>query len=1809
MQTTIMRKGKYLIIGIIAILLTTTKSSFAEETPETLAFTVQPLNMCLQKDSACTLSCSAECGHSTIFYKWYSTNAKGTTKTPITDEWSESPDLAIVPFSEKGIRYYVCGATIDQENIVYSNVVAAAYTGLPILNIETVNHEEPTAEYYKTYTIINETKVPSRMWIYKDGEETAIYDSKDYVKKESGLTVKLRGNTSAFTPKKPYKLKLQKKDDLLANLIGRNDKKYKDKDWVLLKDGTSLKTFVGLTIADIAGTQWTPEFAYVNVIMNGIYRGVYMLIESVNQSEKRVNVADNGYIIEVDTYYWKEPFYFRTNSNRTITFKHPDEDDIEEDRELITFIKNYMDVVEDKIKDGTYEDYINTESFARWQLIHDILGSKDYKGSNIYMTKYDNTTPDTTYEDGSWSKIEMSTPWDFDGIYSMENSWAKQHFSDRNYATSLFLNQNSAFFDSYQEQWENISNNVWSELSTKLNTLKNDIGEDINISRQLDAVKWNTSYKTVEQDIATAQTWFTSRVEWINTAINGMKKVILPDFDNITIAQKTYDGNDDAEYSGNIAIKNPASITEGDDVHLHITSAKYDTHNTNAQKVVVTYELSGDDIDKYTLLDNQIYQLLDDANSYYLEDLSEYLLTSNTEEIPATILPKPYENLTITLSNTDFVYDGTAKTPTLTVKDGNNLIPSSQYLVAYTNNTDAGTATVTITDKDHGNYTVNGASTTFTIAPKPIASPSITLSETNFVYDGSAKTPSVTVKDSATIIPESEYTVSYTENITAGTASVTITDNAGGNYAISETDTTFTILPKTLETPTILLSENEFVYNGTDKKPVVVLKDGDTEIIGTEYNVTYTNNINAGTATVTLSDNEDGNYIINDTSLYFSIIRRPFTNLTIEVSGTDFVYDGTVQTPSVTVKKGDIEISDSEYNVIYTDNTNAGTATITISDNEEGNYIISESKTTFTIAKKQLDTVIIVLSKTEFTFDGSAQTPSVTVKDGETVIPESEYKLAFSDNTNAGTATVSITNNNGGNYVICDTSAVFTITKKQLDTVLIALSETEFVFDGSAQTPSVTIKDGESVIPESEYNIAIADNTNAGTAIVSITNKDGGNYVICDTSTVFTIAKKQLDTVLIALSETEFTFDGTAKTPSVTVKDGETVIPESEYTLAFADNTNSGTATVSITTNNGGNYVICDTSAVFTIAKKQLDTVLIALSETDFVFNGTAQTPSVTVKDGETVIPESEYTLAFANNTNSGTATVSITNNNGGNYVICDTSTVFTIAKKQLDSVLIALSETDFTFDGTEKTPSVTVKDGETVIPESEYTLTFADNTNAGTATVSITNNNGGNYVICDTSAVFTIAKKQLDSVLIALSETEFTFDGTAKTPSVTIKDGETVIPESEYTLAFADNTNAGTAIVSITNNNGGNYVICDTSTVFTITKKQLDTVLIALSETEYVFDGTEKTPSVTVKDGETVIPESEYTVTITDNIDAGTATVSITDNDGGNYVINDAETTFTIAPKAIDSVMVALSDTNFIYDGAAKTPTVTVKVDEMVIPESEYTINYSDNINAGTATITITDNGGNYMVSETKAMFTIEPQQITVALTLSEIEYVYSGTEKKPAITVKSGEIEISETEYSIVYTNNVNAGTATIAITDKEGGNYVVCDTSADFSIIMRPLVNLSLELSETEFVYDGTEKTPSVTVKNDESVIPESEYQVTYTNNIDAGTAKVIVTNKDGGNYLISETIAEFVINPDESQTSIADVLESGNNTKVWAYGQSIYIESSLDAKYRIVDINGRTIAVSTTKSTREAIQIDKTGIYLVQIDNKSYKVFVK
>ena len=131
-------------------------------------------------------------------------------------------------------------------------------------------------------------------------------------------------------------------------------------------------------------------------------------------------------------------------------------------------------------------------------------------------------------------------------------------------------------------------------------------------------------------------------------------------------------------------------------------------------------------------------------------------------------------NPTITLSASSYTYSGTAKTPTVTVKNGNTTIPSSEYTVSYSNNINAGTATVTITDKAGGNYNVSGSKTftinkancTFTTTPSAKSGLTYNGSAQNLINAGAANAGTVQYKlgngSWGTAIPQATDAGSYT---------------------------------------------------------------------------------------------------------------------------------------------------------------------------------------------------------------------------------------------------------------------------------------------------------------------------------------------------------------------------------------------------------------------------------------------------------------------------------------------------------------------------------------------------------------------------------------------------------------------------------------------------------------------------------------------------------------------------------------------------------------------------------------------------------------------------------------------------------------------------------------------------------------------------------------------------------------------------------------------------------------------------------------------------------------------------------------
>ena len=385
--------------------------------------------------------------------------------------------------------------------------------GLPVVIVETVDREEPTCDYIydengAPRTITNATKVPGRLYIVESGD--TIYDSGLYENKASGMTLKIRGNSSAFLLKSPYKIKLQKKADLLNPRGGGR----KDKNWLLLNDYLfSLNLMIGLKVNELVGLQWTPQMKHVNVIVNGDYKGNYMLCESVERNEDcRLNVNKNeGYIIENDSYAEFETKWFNTGVTGTrYTFKYPDEDDLTE--EHLEWIKNYMYEAEMSMYANTFDKYIDLKSFAKWMIGHDILGTSDWSGSNIFMTVYDKN-----------AKLMMANMWDFDTNYIMEEDFAKIHTFDGGWVyPKLFTSENPSFRDEYIKQWDEIKTTFFPEMDAFLNNfLQSEELKALERSRLKDVERWNHSTKkpSVADNVERAKKWFSRREKWLSAAI------------------------------------------------------------------------------------------------------------------------------------------------------------------------------------------------------------------------------------------------------------------------------------------------------------------------------------------------------------------------------------------------------------------------------------------------------------------------------------------------------------------------------------------------------------------------------------------------------------------------------------------------------------------------------------------------------------------------------------------------------------------------------------------------------------------------------------------------------------------------------------------------------------------------------------------------------------------------------------------------------------------------------------------------------------------------------------------------------------------------------------------------------------------------------------------------------------------------------------------------------------------------------------------------------------------------------------------
>lgn len=405
---------------------------------------------------------------------------------------------------------------------------------IPVVVVYTVNQEVPTAtkvdapEGCTGTGAINKTKVSGSVTILL--QKDTLYHSGDYVKGKQGMQISLRGNTSAFALKPPYKIKLEKK----ANLIVDDKNGCEDKEWLLLReDVTCFNSFVGFWLNERIGLQWTPRHQYVNLFFNDEYTGLYLLCESVKRNNDGRLVVDkeDGAIFEYDPYFWNEPFYIESALGRmgtsvmAYTFKYPAVEDFTAEKEA--YYQSLFATFESSILDGTYDQYIDVPSFAKWLLAHDILGTADGAGANIFMTQKDDASP-----------ISMANMWDFDTILR-QPYWGNQHY--RYFFPLLLESENGAFRQEYLRLWEELSSTIVTEMLTCIDTfVSSPVGQSVKISRQYDMNKYAFMRTTLDDEVANVHRYMTERKLWLDVA--------MAELETIGIEETSWQQKDEVDY-------------------------------------------------------------------------------------------------------------------------------------------------------------------------------------------------------------------------------------------------------------------------------------------------------------------------------------------------------------------------------------------------------------------------------------------------------------------------------------------------------------------------------------------------------------------------------------------------------------------------------------------------------------------------------------------------------------------------------------------------------------------------------------------------------------------------------------------------------------------------------------------------------------------------------------------------------------------------------------------------------------------------------------------------------------------------------------------------------------------------------------------------------------------------------------------------------------------------------------------------------------------------------------------------------------
>lgn len=637
--------------------------------------------------------------------------------------------------------------------------------------------------------------------------------------------------------------------------------------------------------------------------------------------------------------------------------------------------------------------------------------------------------------------------------------------------------------------------------------------------------------------------------------------------------------------------------------------------------------------------------------------------------------------------------------------------------------------------------------------------------EDDYAFTGSKIMPKPQIYENGVLLREGkDYTLSYSNNTYVADKdsknAPTITIRGKGNFKQTITDK-FSIVPKsigngTIKDDDISVSVSDKLYNGKAQFSKPVVKFGKLTLKeNKDYELVYWENVkDVGHVDVTVKgignykDSFMTSYCIYEkshsiSSVYIDKIeKQTFTGGEITVDDLGVYADA---------NKNEKLIKGTDYDIIYKNNINVGTATAIIYG--LGDY--GNTKTiSFKIAAKPLDTSntsVRIIGETEYT--GANVKPEIEVKNGEIVISPDYYTVSYGNNKNvAAKDEVNAKNNKSvAPYVTVKfkrnysgkVTEKFDITSKclQRDDVDIAISDIKD--NGKNEITDKSIKSTVKYANKTLYRNKdyLVDYTREpDKQLQTATIRFIGNYTgsVDKQFKIYTSAGNLSDEgrFTITCDGTEYTYTGSKITPNVTVT--ELIAEESDrklvagrdYTISYSNNTKAKDSTEKGAprwTIKGKGAYTGSYSGTFTIKKENLSQAGYSVITTPALFTGKATKPRVTVKDlsGKT-LKSSNYTVEYSNNIQVGENTAVVTVTGKGNYEGSISGT-YRIYKTDISKATFSAVGNEV-YTGNRITPSgdkVKVysdrKKTKSLIEGEDYNLTYGENTDAGKATVTVT--------------------------------------------------------------------------------------------------------------------------------------------------------------------------------------------------------------------------------------------------------------------------------------------------------------------------------------------------------------------------------------------------------------------------------------------------------------------------------------------------------